>query len=364
MHRCDTLITKALSSEVVYPEELLIDVLEPISKVKELSTSIQENCKHTLQKIRQDKLKLGKVCDDNIANDTNSLRDPADRPKSLSDEQKQTIIEGGPYQPKLKSYPENPEIQSKKQHKFAYAWFQEYPHLEYSIKADTASCFVCCLFPTGVGREKSSDTWIKGTKAWHKMKSVGKDKKGKLVQHFTSEAHTAALHDLAHFVQGMKHVDVMLNKQLRAAKIQEEENNLRNQEIIKILLDVARTLGRQELPFRGAHDDENSNFVQITKLVARHNPHLKFWLSDQNMKPYATKYMSATSQNEFVNILAEDVRGRISNDISSAGMFSVMADTSPDTSNIDRLVQPRNTVFCVVTMFYVRDFVVLPVFFF
>ena len=60
-----------------------IDVLEPISKVKELSTSIQENCKHMLQKIRQDKLKRGKVCDDNIANDTNSLRDPADRPKSL-----------------------------------------------------------------------------------------------------------------------------------------------------------------------------------------------------------------------------------------------------------------------------------------
>ena len=75
------------------------------------------------------------------------------------------------------------------------------------------------------------------------MKSVGKDKKGKLVQHFASEAHTAALHDLAHFVQGMKHVDVMLNKQLRAAKIQEEENDLRNQEIIKILCDVARTLG-------------------------------------------------------------------------------------------------------------------------
>ena len=123
MHRCDTVVTKALSSEVVYPEELLIDVLEPISKLKELSTLIQENCEHTLQKIRQDKLKLGKVYVDNIANDTNSLRDRADRPKSLSDEQKQTIIEGGPYQPKLKSYPENPEIQSKKQHKFAYGWF-------------------------------------------------------------------------------------------------------------------------------------------------------------------------------------------------------------------------------------------------
>ena len=110
MHRCVNVVTKALSSEFVYPEELLIDVLGSISKVKELSISIQENCEHTLQKIRQDKLKLGKVYIDNIAIYTNSLRDQADRPKSLSDEQKETIIEGGPYQPKLKSYPENPEI--------------------------------------------------------------------------------------------------------------------------------------------------------------------------------------------------------------------------------------------------------------
>ena len=80
----------------------------------------------------------------------------------------------------------------------------------------------------------------------------------------------------------------MLNKQLRAAKIQEEENNLRNQEIIKILLNVARAFGKQELAFRETHDDENGNFVQVNKRVARHSPHFKLWLSDQNIKPYAT----------------------------------------------------------------------------
>jgi hypothetical protein len=42
------------------------------------------------------------------------------------------------------------------------------------VKEDTASCFVCCLFPTGVGRERSSDAWVKGVKGWDKMKSVGK----------------------------------------------------------------------------------------------------------------------------------------------------------------------------------------------
>jgi hypothetical protein len=36
--------------------------------------------------------------------------------------------------------------------------------------------------------------------------------------------------------------------------------------------------------------------------------------------------------------MAEDVKGRIVNEIESAGMYSVMADTSPDTANTDRLV--------------------------
>ena len=328
-------MTKALSSEVIYPEELLTDVLESVSKVRELSANIENNCTATLQKIRESKLEIGMVqVDDDFA----SLRDPSDRPRNLSDQQRQTIIENGPYQPKLKYYPESPDISTKKQCRFSCGWFKEFPHLEYSVKEDTASCFVCCLFPTGPGREKSSDAWVRGVKGWDKMKSVGKDKKGKLVQHFSSQAHKAALNDLAQFAHSMKHVDVMLNKQLMAAKVQEEENNLRNQEIINILLDIARTLGRQQLAFRGTNVDVDGNFLQIANLVARHNSHLKSWLSDDKMKPYSVKYLSAASQNEFINILAEDVKRRVINEIDSAEMYSVMADTSPDTANTDRLV--------------------------
>ncbi|CAB3986958.1 Hypothetical predicted protein [Paramuricea clavata] len=110
------------------------------------------------------------------------------------------------------------------------------------------------------------------------MKSVGKEKKGKLAQHFSSQVDKAALSNLAQFAHNMKHVDVMLNKQLRAAKIQEDENNQQNQEII---LDIAKTLGRQQLAFRGTNDDADGNFLQITNLVARHNSHLKNSLSNK-----------------------------------------------------------------------------------
>ncbi|CAB4025958.1 Hypothetical predicted protein [Paramuricea clavata] len=107
--------------------------------------------------------------------DFTSLQDPADRPRTLSDQQKQKIIENGPYQPKLKRYPESQDISTKKQCRFSSGWYKKYPHLEYSVKEDTASCFACCLFPTGVGRERSSDAWVKGVKGWDKMKSVGKE---------------------------------------------------------------------------------------------------------------------------------------------------------------------------------------------
>ena len=72
--------------------------------------------------------------------------------------------------------------------------------------------------------------------------------------------------------------------------------------------------------------------------VARHNSRLQSWLSDDNMKPYAVKYLSPSSQNEFIGIFAEDVKSRIVKGVVSAEIYSVMANTSPYISNMNRLV--------------------------
>lgn len=92
-----------------------------------------------------------------IDNDLCDLPGPHDRPKNLNFMQNQKLIEKGPFQPKLKSYPSNIAIPSNKQCRFAYGWFKELPHLEYSVKADTVSYFVCCLFPIGPDRDKSDN---------------------------------------------------------------------------------------------------------------------------------------------------------------------------------------------------------------
>ena len=192
---CTNVITKGLFSEIVYPEELLTDLLEMVSKVKKHSITLENQCHAALSTIYANKLKVG-VVQDEADSDYMSLQDPADRPAKLTDQQKQTIIENGPYQPKLKTYPENLAISQNKQRRFLPSWFKEYLHMEYSVKKDSVSCFVCCLFPSGIGSEKANDAWITGVKTWDKMKSRGKDNKGKMAQHFTSASHKAALSEL------------------------------------------------------------------------------------------------------------------------------------------------------------------------
>jgi hypothetical protein len=55
------------------------------------------------------------------------------------------------------------------------------------VKKYAAFCFVCQLFPSGIGtkHDQGCKAWAEdGVKAWHKMKRRGKNKPGKLADHF------------------------------------------------------------------------------------------------------------------------------------------------------------------------------------
>ena len=77
-------------------------------------------------------------------------------------------------------------------------------------------------------------------------------------------------------------MDIQLDKAKRAAQIQEPEDLENNRKVIHILLDIARTLARQALAFRGDME-EDGNFYQLVLLVSRHVPSLKRWLTDKRM---------------------------------------------------------------------------------
>ena len=153
----------------------------------------------------------------------------------------------------------------------------------YNLKNAAVYCFVCSLFPEGPGRSNADSSWVKGNNMWSKMKgSLGRNTEGKLVTHFTSELHKAAVMDFITFISTSSHVDVQLSKETRKNLLAEEKVRLQNTEVINILLDVSRTLARQGLPFRGDGDDTEGNFQQITCLVSRYNLTLKNWLESKD----------------------------------------------------------------------------------
>ena len=150
-NHCKNTVTEKSSSEIVFTEEITTYVLESVKKIKTMAINLESNCENALKGLYCEKSQIGVVQEDD---DLGLLLDSADCPKLLTDLQKKKIIQNGPYQPQLKRYPENPNITQKKQRMFLSMWFKEYPHLEYSIKADYASCFVCTLFPRGQEERK------------------------------------------------------------------------------------------------------------------------------------------------------------------------------------------------------------------
>ncbi|CAB4012637.1 Hypothetical predicted protein [Paramuricea clavata] len=193
-------------------------------------------------------------------------------------------------------------------------WYNKYPDLEYSIKKDAVFCFVCTLFHDAPSKEKADPSWIStGVRKWHKMKSVGKNKQGKLAQHFSLQSHKASLAAYCHFLKKTEHVDIQLDKAKRATQIQEAEDLECNHKVIHILLDIARTLARQALPFRGDSNEEG-NFYQLVLVVSRHVPSLRRWITDKRMNPYHATYLSAQSQKEFITFLEAELREKFCRD--------------------------------------------------
>ncbi|CAB3992391.1 zinc finger MYM-type 1-like [Paramuricea clavata] len=185
--------------------------------------------------------------------------DPALRSEVRDDNQREYLVELGPFQPRLPCFPTNPDIPQGKQNRFSPRWYDEYPHLEYSVEKDAVFCFVCSLFDDTPSKEKADPSWkTTGVRKWHKMKSVGKSKQGKLVQHFSSQSHKASLGAYCHFLQRTKHIDIQLDKEKKAAQIQEAQDLEYNRQIILILLDIAKTLARQALPFRSDSNEDDT----------------------------------------------------------------------------------------------------------
>ena len=91
------------------------------------------------------------------------------------------------------------------------------------------------------------------------------------------------------------------------------------------------------LQVRSSPNHSDGNFCEIVYLLSRHNPVIKSWLENHSSRKYQKTYMSLQSQNEFIMLLGEEIKGIISDKVNQSGFCSVMADTKPDVSHSNEL---------------------------
>lgn len=326
------LFDKYCALDIIEEKAATVEIIDSISSLKEHCNLLIEVGNEVLKKFNKNDLNIS--IDDTVTPVEIVNHDPGLRPQSISNNQRKYLIELGPHQPCLALFP------SDGKNRFNAQWYKEFKYLEYSTVKDAAYCFVCYLFPVGVGsgREKSDNAWIEvGVKTWGKMKSAGKQKLGKLQQHFSSVAHKAALRNYCDFLIQERHIDVLLDKNKRLALIEEEKIQIQNRKVLEILMDTIRTLGTLGLGFRHSETTEKGNFGQIIGLISRHNNTLDKWFQDRKLRPYQVTYMSGESQNEMISLIGSEVRASIVKEIKASLFFSLMADTTPDLSHKDIL---------------------------
>ncbi len=105
-----------------------------------------------------------------------------------------------------------------------------------------------------------------------------------------------------------------------------------NRRVLLKILEMVWYLGRQGIAFRG-HDELESNFIQLFKLLGKNDPKLNVWFQHKG-----DRYLSPTIQNEVLQLMSVTIQREISSDIHAASHFTIMADECTDSANNEQLL--------------------------
>ena len=239
---------------------------------------------------------------------------------------KRELVVKGPTQPRNCNFPKRKF--SNGNLSFNPAWYdvkEAQGWLEYSAKSDRTYCSACRLFESEL-RERNEPNWMTiGVCNWKKALE-------KIKNHYRSTQHKCAESARVQFLRIGRHVDVMLDKS------REEEFTRRQQEVemnrcyLARLIDVAKTLAKCGMPFRGHNEKESlngGNFLEIVGLLSRWDPVFAEYV--ENGARNCT-YLSNRAQNDLIHAMGEIVLKKIVEDVKLANIFTVMMDETTDVS--------------------------------
>lgn len=193
--------------------------------------------------------------------------------------------------------------------------------LIYSVIKKSVFCGVCKLFG-----DSSIDFNKNGYNDWSNVHKV-------LKSHEDSLAHKTNC--LKYLNKSKNEINQQLNDE-----IQSEMNYWRK--ILQRVVTVVKQLASRGLPFRG-HDEKfgsvhNGNFCMLLETIAEYDPflydHIKKYGNPGSGK---VSYLSSTTCEEFIKIMAKAVKKKIISQILKSKYFCISIDSTPDVSHTDQL---------------------------
>jgi len=109
-------------------------------------------------------------------------------------------------------------------------------------------------------------------------------------------------------------------------------------------VDCIKFLATQHLAFRGhkeviASNDNPGNFLALVKLLSKNDPMLQRHLNYVKSHTHSATFLFGKKQNEFIELLGNEVRQSISQRVKKSKYYWMMFDTTPDVSHNDQMSQ-------------------------
>ena len=206
---------------------------------------------------------------------------------------------------------------------FRPQWLDTYPWLVFSPSLEGAFCKYCTLFVNPLERSKYGQLVNAPFITWHHLSKH-------VTPHQEKKYHKDAVLAAMSFIDKIEKPESTLPHQVDDELAQCAQDN---GQIMKFIIDGIVYCAKQCIALRGRHEGEMlaggnqnpGNFLAYLKSISKYSPLLKKHL--ENPKQKNATYVSATIQNEVINIIGNDIILRhIINKVKSAKYYAVLAD--------------------------------------
>lgn len=198
--------------------------------------------------------------------------------------------------------------------------------LVYSESKGAVICAPCFLF--GKRDDTSFSNNKEGFKDW-------KHANERVLEHESSFAHKQCVLDLKQRANVLGRID-------HALVVQLEEEILYWRNVLKRVIAAVKCLASRGLPFRGNTEVfgeyDNGNFMMMMEFLSQFDPFMEEHIRKYGNKGSgSTSYLSKTTYEEIIEILAQKVTSTIMEELKTAKYYSIILDSTPDISHIDQL---------------------------